>query len=523
MIISTPIIPSLAADRSFSAKDLTYVTEQYPPYNFQQDGKLQGISIDLLEKVWERMGVDLDRNVIKVVPWTEGYQRTLEENDTVLFTTFRLPEREKLFKWAGPVASGSDVLLVKRDNISIEKQEDLKKYKIAAIKDDVAAQRLLNSGLKIEDLVLKNTSKPIIEMLENGSIDAWAYNELAGIWLIQQSGINISGYKVAYVLDQGEGYFAFNNGTPDSLVHSFQEAIDYIKIKKDTNGSSDYDRILTKYIPTTFIVSPAERNEVIAFVNEAVTYVEVNGEKKALQEFNDPNGSFVRGDLYIFAYDFNGTCIAHPINPGLVGQTGLSDINGIDIVGRELALAKRGGGTLYIVFPNPIHEGKEELKQLYIENVNDTLYLGSGLYLSDVPASFDEKEINELTAYVNEALQFAQENGKGKALEVFNDPEGNFTRGGRYIFAYDYEGRNLALPFQPGLVGTNRVDAQDPNGVYFIQQLIDVAKTGNGSIYYIYPDPSRKMIPALKLSYAVNVDDTWFLGSGIYAKAEETD
>jgi signal transduction histidine kinase len=31
------------------------------------------------------------------------------------------------------------------------------------------------------------------------------------------------------------------------------------------------------------------------------------------------------------------------------------------------------------------------------------------------------------------------------------------------------------------------------------------------------------MIPALKLSYAANVDDTWFLGSGIYAKAEETD
>jgi len=124
LIISTAIMPSLAADQSFSAKDLTYVTEQYPPYNFQQYGKLQGISVDLLEKVWERMGVDLDRNVIKVVPWTEGYQRTLEENDTVLFTTFRLPEREKLFKWAGPVASGRDVLLVKRDNISIEKQED---------------------------------------------------------------------------------------------------------------------------------------------------------------------------------------------------------------------------------------------------------------------------------------------------------------------------------------------------------------------------------------------------------------
>jgi signal transduction histidine kinase len=262
-------------------------------------------------------------------------------------------------------------------------------------------------------------------------------------------------------------------------------------------------------------------NEVTAFLNEAVTYVNENGLEKALEEFNNPKGSFVRGDLYVFAYDFNGTCIAHPINPGLVGQTGLSDINGVDVVGRELALARRGGGTMYIVFPNPTHDGKEELKQLYIENVNDSLYLGSGLYLSNISASLDPEERDELVAYVGEALKFAQENGRQKALEVFNEPEGNFTRDGRYIFAYNYEGQNLALPYQPELVGTNRIDAQDPNGVYFIQQVIDTARIRNGFTYYIYPDPSRNMTETLKLSYVVDVDGTWFLGSGIYADGEE--
>ena len=261
----------------------------------------------------------------------------------------------------------------------------------------------------------------------------------------------------------------------------------------------------------------ASWNEVVAFVDEAATYVNNNGLEKALEEFNNPAGSFVRGDLYIFAYDFNGTCIAHPFNPELVGQTGLLDINGVDVVGRELALAKRGGGTMYIVFPNPAHDGNEELKQLYIESVNDSLYLGSGLYLSNISASFDQDEIDELIVYVDEALQFAQENGKEKAPEVYNDPEGNFTRDERYIFAYDYDGQNLALPHQPELVGTNRIDAQDPNGVYFIQQVIDVAKMGNGSLYYIYPDPSRNMADRLKLSYVVDIDGTWFLGSGIYA------
>lgn len=264
----------------------------------------------------------------------------------------------------------------------------------------------------------------------------------------------------------------------------------------------------------------ASANEVMAFLNEAVAYVNDNGVEKALEEFNNPDGSFVRKDLYIFAYDFNGTCIAHPINPSLVGQTGLSDINGVDVTGREIALAKRGGGTMYIVFPNPAHDGKEELKQLYIENVNDSLYIGSGLYLSNISASFDQVERDELASYVDEALHFVQESGKENALEVFNDPEGNFTGDGRYIFAYDYEGKNLALPYQPELLGTGRIDAQDPNGVYFIQQVIDVSRMGNGSLYYIYPDPSKNMTQMLKLSYVANVDDTWFLGSGIYANGE---
>jgi len=50
------VIPCSAADQSTSAKDLTYITEQYPPYNYQDDGKLQGISVDLLEKVWQKWG-----------------------------------------------------------------------------------------------------------------------------------------------------------------------------------------------------------------------------------------------------------------------------------------------------------------------------------------------------------------------------------------------------------------------------------------------------------------------------------
>jgi polar amino acid transport system substrate-binding protein len=253
LIVSAITVSCLASDQAVFAEGLTYLTEQYPPYNYQEDGQLQGISVDLLEKIWTKMGLDLNRSAIKLLPWTECYQTTLNKNNAVLFTTFRTLERERLFKWVGPIASGSDALLAKSDkNITITTPGDLKKYKIGALKDDIAAQRLLNMGAKKEDLILETSSTPIIEMLKSGTIDAWAYNDLAGIWLLQRSGANASDYKVAFVLGQGDGYYAFSKETPDPIVQSFQQALDYVKNDKDPSGHSDYEKILDKYIPSAF-------------------------------------------------------------------------------------------------------------------------------------------------------------------------------------------------------------------------------------------------------------------------------
>lgn len=515
-------IPCSSADQAFSARDLTYITEQFPPYNYQEDGKLQGVSVDLLDKAWESMGVNLNRSVIQFLPWRDGYQQTLDKTNTILFSTARLPQREQLFKWAGPIGPIRNVLLAKRDkNISITAPEDLEKYRIGAINDDSAFQMLLDKGMKKENLVLETTSSPIIEMLQNGSIDAWAYGDVAGFWLIQESGANSSDFKIVYEFGQTDYYYAFNKETPDSLVQSFQQALDNAKNNTDEDEISDYERILSKYIPVMCATNITEENRALAFLNEAVAYANDNGIDKALQEFNNRSGSFVRGDLYIFAYDFNGTNIAHPIRPDLIGQNGLLDTNGVDVISRELALAKRGGGVMYLVFPNPIHEDKDELKLIYIKNINNSLYLGTGLYLSNISSYFGEEDRVELMTFVEEALRFAHKNGKAKALEVFNDPKGNFTREGRYIFAYDYDGRTLALPYQPELIGASRIDVKDPNGVEINQQATDAAKFGNGFFYYIYPDRSKNMNPALKLGYVVDVDGTWYLGSGIYADSNQ--
>jgi len=121
-----------------------------------------------------------------------------------------------------------------------------------------------------------------------------------------------------------------------------------------------------------------------------------------------------------------------------------------------------------------------------------------------------------LVAFVHEAQEYARREGQETALASFNDPNGSFVRGDLYIFAYDDEGTTLALPPQPGLVGTSRWDTQDPNGVFFIRELALAARNGSGFVRYQYVNPGQHSQIQEKLSYVVPVDDTWWLGSGIY-------
>ncbi len=75
----------------------------------------------------------------------------------------------------------------------------------------------------------------------------------------------------------------------------------------------------------------------------------------------------------------------------------------------------------------------------------------------------------------------------------------------------------LGTPFQPDLIGKNRLDEKDPNGVKISRQAWNTARKGNGFYYAIYPDPSRNMTLKLKLNYVTDVDGKWWLGAGIYA------
>ena len=48
--------------------DLILMTEEFPPYNFEADGYLQGTSIDLMCLILKKAGSTLSRDDIRLLP-----------------------------------------------------------------------------------------------------------------------------------------------------------------------------------------------------------------------------------------------------------------------------------------------------------------------------------------------------------------------------------------------------------------------------------------------------------------------
>jgi len=128
----------------------------------------------------------------------------------------------------------------------------------------------------------------------------------------------------------------------------------------------------------------------------------------------------------------------------------------------------------------------------------------------------------QMVAFVEEAVAYAKANGREKALAEFSNPKGSFVRKDLYIYAYDYNGTTIAHPFNPEKIGVNRLEEPDAEGRYFIRELMDATTDGTGFVEFTYINPANDRRVEKKLGYVMQVDEDWWLGSGIYFGPVET-
>jgi cytochrome c len=143
--------------------------------------------------------------------------------------------------------------------------------------------------------------------------------------------------------------------------------------------------VLVLVLGTVFgesVLARGTADEAKAMVEKAGAFYKANGKESTLKELSNPKGQFIKGDLYVYVYAFNdGTILAHPINPKLIGKNLLAvpDPDGKYFRKDILELAKtKGSGWVDYKYSNP-ETKKVEHKTTYLHKVDDII-LCCGVY-----------------------------------------------------------------------------------------------------------------------------------------------
>ncbi|MGC2310075.1 MAG: cache domain-containing protein [Candidatus Babeliaceae bacterium] len=299
------------------------------------------------------------------------------------------------------------------------------------------------------------------------------------------------------MLNQGEkgGWMSYG------WLHGLQNA--YVKVVK--KGGKRY--ILgTGFYP--------ESSEFITYemVKDAARFLVANGAEETFERINNPYGKFVKGDIYLWVYDFNGKCFAHGENLAMVGQDLIDwqDTDGKyrnrDMI-KMVSEAPSGSGWIdYTV-------GSAD-KRAYVQKVIDPktqkpYIIGGGYY----------PKINDQTVltFINKAINHLKTVGKTEAFRDFSSKTGGFVLGPLTIFVYDMKGVMLADSENPDFIGQNLIKSHDPEGRPITKMIVDQAKKFDKGWVSFVDHNAYKQVYVQKI---VVPDGEFVIGSGYFPESK---
>lgn len=224
-------------------ESMHWITEEYPPFNYSENGQLKGITVDILMAMFAKTGVGLQRGNLHVLPWARGYEAALHKPGTVLFSTTYTIERLQHFKFVGPIIPTRVSLIAAKDRqLEIAAPEDMHTLQIGTVRDDIGDQLIRALGVGEEALERKHSAFHLVQMLARGRLDAIAYAEDIARHQFIRAKMNPDDYETVYVLQKSHMGYAFHRDTDSRVLEPLRKALDELR------ADGTVDRIYTSYL-----------------------------------------------------------------------------------------------------------------------------------------------------------------------------------------------------------------------------------------------------------------------------------
>lgn len=175
---------------SVHSESIRIVTEDYPPYNYLDNGELKGLSVEVIRAVMERTQIEY---TIEVMPWARAMITTENSKNVFVFSMRKIESRENRFIWIGSICSSPHSIfsLQNRQDIKIDSIDDLKSYRIGTTIHDSRETIMIDMGIPIEKLTRisgHDAYERNYMKLKYGRIDVWPMDDVVAFYIAKDFG-----------------------------------------------------------------------------------------------------------------------------------------------------------------------------------------------------------------------------------------------------------------------------------------------------------------------------------------------
>lgn len=210
----------------------------YPPFSMMgNNGEAIGFSIDLLNATIKAIGREID---FKVDSWPTINQELADNKLDVLPLVGRTPERESTFDFTIPYLTLHGMIVVRKDNHTIQSAKDLEGENVGVMSGDVAEEYMLREKFADKLITTKNF-EITLQQLNTGNLDAVVVQTLVALQLINK--LRLDDLEMRGKLDsfRQEWSFAVTEGDK-RLLADFNEGLSIVI------ADGTYDQLRQKWL-----------------------------------------------------------------------------------------------------------------------------------------------------------------------------------------------------------------------------------------------------------------------------------
>lgn len=231
-----------------SEPKLTIYTEEFPPYNFNNESdQLVGINIDIVKRMCEIAKIKCQ---FQLLPWKRAYNLVLQNKHSGIVSLAKTQQREDKFHWIGPLVSSQTFFykLKTSKHIVMNDISEAKNYSLGIIRGDIYEVLVKKLGfMNNQNLLTFSDSESFMRLFFKNRIDLFIGSDLTVDHQIKPFGYtrdDIVKLKQIHVDELKGNYIGFNKSVPAQTIERLIKA--YNTLKADPAG---FEPFIKRYAP----------------------------------------------------------------------------------------------------------------------------------------------------------------------------------------------------------------------------------------------------------------------------------